>query len=179
VQSTFYKEKKIIDKKLVTNLNILLKLLILNNAIYDTKGVLSPKISITPYVKGDKLVILFLFFTKTLFKFTKLFNSGLQSANVFSYILSDLRPLTKHSFREGTSALTLLQPKRRPTTKRRRRAWKSLRRKVVSTVARRSLTNEGLFLFKKNYMSMYGKYLTRKQRQARPKLPKMFKHRVL
>jgi hypothetical protein len=134
---------------------------------------------ITPYVSGSKPLILFLFFRETLIKFTRLFNSGLQSLGVISFMLIDLKSLTKYAFRERKSGLTALQSRKNSLIKTKKIVLKSSRRKVLAAIPYANVTNKKLAALKKEYMSLYGHFVPYKQRRLRPQLPKTLKNRFL
>ena len=134
---------------------------------------------VTPYLSSSKLLILFLFFRETLIKFVKLFNSGLQSLGVISFMLVDLKSLTKYAFRERKSALTALQSRKSSRIRTKKIVLKSSRRKVLAIIPYASVTNRKLASLKKEYMSLYGRFIPYKQRRLKPQLPKTLKNRFL
>jgi hypothetical protein len=181
VQPHRCKDNVICYSKLLLKASFLIKLLIFKNNMYNLSDSKRSFVvsSITPYISGSKLLILFLFFRETLIKFTRLFNSGLQSLGIISFMLVDLKSLTKYAFRERKSGLIALQSKKNSLIKTKKIVLKSSRRKVLATIPYASVTNKKLAALKKEYMSLYGHFIPYKQRRLRPQLPKTLKNRFL
>lgn len=167
--------------KLLLKASFLVKLLIFKNNIYNLSTNKRPILVslVTPYVSSSKLFILFIFFRETLIKFIRLFNSGLQSLGVISFMLIGLKSLTKYAFRERKSALMALQSRKNSLIKTKKIVLKSSRRKVLATIPYASVTNKKLASLKKEYMSLYGHFIPYKQRRLKPQLPKTLKNRFL
>jgi len=170
--------------KLVIKTNLLIKLLILKSVMYSCKASneRSHSIVITPYASGNKSVILFLFFRESLIRFFRLFNLGLASLNTISFILLDLKAITKHSVRDRItflSATRLKKSKRWKPGSKKSSSVKSSRRKVVTPVPRTKLSSKKVTTLRREYMLLYGRFLTFRQRKAKPQLPKKYKNRFL
>lgn len=181
VQPNRCKDNLTYYSKLLLKASFLIKLLIFKNNMHNLstgKKLLSVPL-VTPYLSSSKLLILFLFFRETLIKFIKLFNSGLQSLGVISFMLADLKSLTKHAFRERKSALTALQSRKNSRIRTKKIVLKSSRRKVLATIPYANVTNKKLAALKKEYMSLYGRFIPYKQRRLKPQLPKTLKNRFL
>ena len=184
MQPNWCKDNIIYCSKLTIKTNLLIKLLILKSITYSCKAVNGSShltATITPYTSGNKSVILFLFFRENLIKFFRLFNLGLASLSTISFILLDLKTVTKHSVRDRIVSLsaTRLKKSKRWKPNRKSSAVKSSRRKVTTPIPSMKLSSKKVTTLRREYMLLYGRFLTFRQRKAKPQLPKRYKNRFL
>jgi hypothetical protein len=183
VQPRWCKDGRDSYSKLLIKASLLIKLYVLKDKVYSVslsgQASFLPELLLTPYVRGNKALVLFLFFRETLIRFIKLFNLGLSSLHTIAFMLPELKVVTKHSLRERTVTLTALKFKKSKTIRSKRVVLKSSRRKVLTSIPRAGLTNKKLFKLRRRYMSLYRNFLTYKQRKAKPQLPIKYKNRFL